>query len=62
VAHARWKTRPGNAWSLDEFCRAEFSAHRQAIYGRSGEKIDTTALTVGQTTERLAAALKRLLC
>src|SRR5262249_41755300 len=61
VAYGRWRTRPGNTKTREEYERIEFTDARRALYDRSRMKIDSTLLSVDQVADHLVISLARVI-
>jgi hypothetical protein len=61
VVYSRWRHRPNNILSIEQFCKSEFSVLRQALYERCPHQIDTTYLSPEETAAQLATILRGIL-
>jgi shikimate kinase len=61
VAYKRIREKRNDSRTLQGYMNQEFNQHRISVYDASQHRIDTTSLTIEQTTRRLADLLRQLL-
>lgn len=60
VAYRRYSGRTDDRLSAEEYIRREFNVDRMRVYSSAQHQIDSTAKTMGQTAEELAAVLRTI--
>jgi shikimate kinase len=61
VAYKRIREQRNDSRTLQGYINEEFNRHRTSVYDASQHRIDTTNLTIEQTTQQLADFLRQLL-